>query len=218
VIVTLLALSGAAVGATSAPKKKPTAVMVILDISGSMNTLADGRTVMWWADAATVAVMKSLHREDYIGVLAVDTKPYLVVPLQHPLAEIEPMITRITAAGGGILIHRALLRAEAELAKLGLIRGNVVLFSAAFDAEEMCAGFDYAPWPSCPPGRGTAYEVAVRLKAAHHPLSVVAWGLPTDSDVPLLQKLAEAGGGGLSVTRTASELSTRFIDAISPPR
>jgi len=188
------------------------AVMVVLDISGSMNVLVGGKTRIWLADSGAVAAMKALKPDDFIGVLAVDTKPYLVVPLQHPHPLIEPMIMKITAAGSGIYGYTALARAKAELAKIDARIKHVIYFSDASDAEEMCKGYDYPPGGVCPGGTPTAYELAASMFASGIPTSVVALGTRKDSDVGPLEKLAATGHGKFYITNNARDLPKIFVD------
>ncbi|HEV8322163.1 MAG TPA: VWA domain-containing protein [Myxococcota bacterium] len=190
------------------------AVMVVLDISGSMNVLVGTKTRIWLADSGAVAAMKALKPDDYFGVLAVDTHPYLVVPLQHPQPALEPMIMKITAAGSGIYIYSALERARNELMKIDARIKHVIVFSDATDAEEMCKGMDYPPggMTSCPAGVPTAYGLAASMYASGIATSVVGLGVAKDSDVHALYDLARAGHGKAYLTNNARDLPKIFVD------
>ncbi len=57
------------------------ALLVVLDRSGSMTAQVQGQTKMSLADQGAVFAMNVLQPKDYFGVLAVDTRAHVVVPL-----------------------------------------------------------------------------------------------------------------------------------------
>ncbi len=57
-------------------------MLVVLDRSGSMTAPVAGVTKIALADQGAVFAMNALQPKDYFGVVAVDTRPHTVVPLE----------------------------------------------------------------------------------------------------------------------------------------
>ena len=82
-------------------------MVVVLDRSGSMAArAAGGRTKMDLANLAAAEVLDLLSPFDEFGVVAVDSRPHVIVPL-GPVGETTAKrnrILRVASQGGGIIV------------------------------------------------------------------------------------------------------------------
>ncbi len=178
-------------------RKFGVAMALVLDRSGSMAMpVTSGETKMNLANLGALAALDLLAPLDSIAVIAVDSSSHLVVPLQQvgPMTEARDRIRRIESLGGGIFVSVALEAAFAQLRQAKQKRRHIVLFADANDAER--------------PGNFEAVVPALRKKGVT--LSVIGLGRKTDSDGPLLQRLAELGGGRAVFVEQAADLPRVF--------
>ncbi len=178
-------------------RKMALAMVVALDRSGSMAaTVAGGRTKMDLANLATVEVLDLLSPLDEFGVVAVDSAPHLVAPLQpvDNKAAIRNMILRIDSMGGGIFVYEALHAAAEQLLRAAAGARHILLFADAADAEH-------------PAGYKALLE---RCREAGITVSVVGLGRETDPDAELLRDVARRGDGRALFTESAQELPQLF--------
>lgn len=183
------------------------ALLVALDRSGSMATETQGQTKMSLADQGAALALAVLGPRDYFGVLAVDTRAHVAVPLARVenREAVQAKIMSITADGGGIYIYTTLLEAFAALREVDARVKHLILFSDAADAEEKVAGEDGGTGVG-----GSALEVASAMASARITTSVVALGSPQDRDTDFLKTLAERGGGRFYLTSDALTLPQIF--------
>ena len=184
------------------------AVLVVLDRSGSMTAPVAGVTKIALADQGAVFAMNALQPKDYFGVVAVDTKPHTVVPLEQITAKAaaEQKIMTINAGGGGIYIFTSLVEAFQQLRDIPARVKHCILFSDAADAEEKAAG----EMSDGAKGSGNSFDIASAMLAAKITTSVVGLGTEQDKDVPFLRQLAERGNGRFYLTDDATTLPQIF--------
>lgn len=178
-------------------RKLALALMVVLDRSGSMAAPARGdRTKMDLANIAAASSMDLLSSLDEFGVLAVDTEPHVVVPLQklENKGRWRDMILRIESMGGGIYVYEGLSKACEMLLKAKAQTRHIILFSDACDSEQ--------------PGR--YWELLEKAGKAGITVSVIGLGAEDDPDSNLLRKIAAAGNGRIFFTRDPEELPRLF--------
>ncbi len=186
-------------------RRLKTSVIVALDRSGSMSAgTPDGRTKMDLANHGTASLLELLSDGDRIGVLAVDSKAHVVLPLVAVREDEKPSlagrIRQIQAMGGGIYVFEALSRAAAMLLTEESGTRHIILFADASDSEEP----------------GEYRKLIGHLRSNGITLSVIGLGTPLDPDAPLLSEIAELGGGNLHFAETPMELPRLFSqEAIS---
>ena len=184
------------------------AVLVVLDRSGSMTAPVAGSTKIGLADQGAVFAMNALQPKDYFGVVAVDTQPHTVVPLEQIASKssAEQKILSINAGGGGIYIFTSLVEAYRQLRDIPARVKHCILFSDAADAEEKAAG----EMSDGAKGSGNSFDIAAAMLAAKITTSVVGLGTEQDKDTPFLRQLAERGNGRFYLTDDPTTLPQIF--------
>jgi Mg-chelatase subunit ChlD len=179
-------------------RKLSTAVVIVLDRSGSMTAgVPGGLTKMDLANQGTAAVLGLLTDHDELGVLAVDSSAHVVVPLAKVGSGRDGMARRIraiTSMGGGIFVYEGLRHAADMIAKARAGTRHIILFADAADAEEP----------------GAYQDLIARLRDIGVTLSVIGLGSERDSDAGLLKDIATRGGGNIHFTAAAEELPQLF--------
>lgn len=176
------------------PEKGPTALILILDRSGSMDqrsSEAEGVTKMDMARAAAQLAVDSLRPGDSIGVLSFATLDEWTVPIQTvgddaDKARLKDAIAGITY-GGGTAIYPAVQDALEGLRAVTAPTRHLVLLT---DGQELTAR-DYGP-------------LLDDLRRANITLSTI--GIGDDADKDLLTRLAKAGNGRYYFTERISTL------------
>lgn len=172
------------------------AMAIALDRSGSMQAEVGGTTKMQLADRGAATAIELLSRIDAVSVIAVDSEPHTVVPMQ-PVVDpkgLSAQVRQIESMGGGIYVAEALHAAAQQLASAKQQNRHIVLFADAADAEE--------------PGD---YETFVpALVKAGVTVSVIGLGEPTDSDAELLREIAKLGNGRCQFVADANDLPRVF--------
>jgi Ca-activated chloride channel homolog len=163
------------------PQRSDIALLLIMDRSASM-TAAIGVSKFAMAKEAAILATASLQANDRIGILAFDTGQLWVVPFQQvgqglSQAQIEEQIINLPS-GGGTDIQIALTAGLPALAgQPGSVRHAVLLTDGRSFSNDMAA-----------------YEQLVQTAREQQiTLSTIAIG--SDADLPLLEQLAEWGGG-----------------------
>lgn len=162
-------------------------LVIVLDRSGSMM----GEKIAMARQAAMAAV-QLLSSFDRIGVVAFDSAPEWVVPLQPAgdKAAIAQQIATI-GVGGGTNMYPALLRAGSGLADLNTNLKHIIVLT---DGLSMPGDFD-----------GFARHCA----AAGITVSAIAVG--PDADRALLARIAQLSGGRMYVAESAKPLPQIFV-------
>lgn len=176
------------------------ALMIVLDRSGSMAAMVEGRTKMSLADEGAVQALELLQSKDLFGLTAVDTRSHVVVPLSKAVDKTETAdrIRQVTSSGGGIYIFTALADAFRTLRDAEAAIKHIILFADAADAEEKATD------------TGSALDLASAMLGSRITTSVVALGRDTDADVDFLRTLSERGGGRFYLTENALALPRLF--------
>jgi Mg-chelatase subunit ChlD len=152
------------------------ALMIVMDVSGSMGGGPGGASKMDLAKEAALAAVELLGEYDQVGVLSFDDHNQWMI---HPtfasdLAPIEDAISRMQP-GGGTEIYPALKEGFEAVVPLDAKVKHIILLT---DGE--------AP-------RGPYEELAKQMNAAQVTLSTV--GIGADADTNLLKELAQLGRG-----------------------
>jgi Mg-chelatase subunit ChlD len=152
------------------------ALMLVMDVSGSMGGGPGGASKMDLAKEAALAAVELLGEYDQVGILAFDDhNQWMIRPtFANDLTPIEDAISRMQP-GGGTEIYPALKEAFDALAPLDAKVKHMILLT---DGE--------AP-------RGPYEDLAKQMDAAQVTLSTV--GIGSDADTNLLQELAQLGHG-----------------------
>ncbi len=154
-----------------------TALVLVIDNSGSMGQSVAGSNKMELAKQAALAAAQSLGPYDQIGILAFeDTPRWALAPTSAAdLAPVEQAIGSMMP-GGGTEIYPALQAAYQGLLPVSARVKHIVLLT---DGEAPSG--DYA-------------QLTQQMKDAGMTLSTISIG--SDADVTLLQQLAQMGNGG----------------------
>ena len=172
------------------------ALAVALDRSGSMAADAGGVSKMQLADRGAAAAIELLSPIDAVAVIAVDSAPHVVVPLQpvDDRARLAGEVRRIESMGGGIYVGEALYAAARQLAASTQQNRHILLFADASDAEQ--------------PGDYTAF--VPELVRSGVTVSVIGLGSETDQDAELLREIARLGNGRCQFVLDANDLPRVF--------
>jgi hypothetical protein len=158
--------------------------------------ISGGRVKMDLADLGTVQVLDLLSPMDELGVIAVDTVPHVIVPLdsvENNRGQ-RSRILGIDSMGGGIYIYEALSAAAGMIVNAKAQTRHIILFADAADSEE--------------PGRYE--ELVAKCREADVTISVIGLGTEADSDAHLLKDIAARGGGTCYFTASAEDIPRVF--------
>jgi Mg-chelatase subunit ChlD len=153
-----------------------TALILVIDTSGSMGGGPGGASKMDLAKEAAISAAELLGEYDQIGIVAFEDQPRWVIPptpatdlgvVQAAISEMQP--------GGGTEIYPALKMAYEGLAPIDAKVKHVILLT---DGE--------AP-------RGDYPGLTAQMRDAQITLSTI--GIGSDADTNLLQELAQLGNG-----------------------
>lgn len=178
-------------------RKLSLAVVVALDRSGSMAVpVGGGRVKMDLANLGTVQVLDLLSPTDEFGVIAVDSSPHIIVPIDtvEKNAALRGKILSIDSMGGGIFIYEALSAAARMIISSKAGTRHIILFADAADSEEP----------------GQYRELLEKCREANITVSVIGLGTEADVDAELLKDIARRGGGECYFTANAEEIPRLF--------
>jgi Ca-activated chloride channel homolog len=152
------------------------ALIIVMDVSGSMGGGPGGASKMDLAKEAALAAVELLGEYDQVGILAFDDhNQWMIQPtFASDLTPIEDAISRMQP-GGGTEIYPALKEAYDALTPLDAKVKHIILLT---DGE--------AP-------RGPYEDLAKQMDAAQVTVSTV--GIGADADTNLLKELAQLGHG-----------------------
>lgn len=178
-------------------RKFAVAIAVVLDRSGSMAAPASGgRQKMDLANLGTMSMVDLLSPMDELAVIAVDSAPHTIVPMQ-PIKDkngLKNRIRRIESTGGGIYVYEGLNAAADMLAKATAGTKHIILFSDAADSEQP----------------GDYIKLLKVLTDSGVTCSVIGLGTERDVDANLLKDIAKRGNGRIMFTQNAQELPRLF--------
>jgi len=184
-----------------------TAIMVVLDRSGSMATLVGERSKMSLANEGTLEVLSAIQPGDSLGVLAVDVNPEVILPLE-PVGDMvaaADTIRSIGVGGGGIYAYQAFTEAWRQLRLSPASNKHLILFADADDVEEKREGEEVGKV-----GGADALDLVTIMLGSGVSTSVVALGHESDKDTSWLREVARRGNGRFFLTSNAAELPALF--------
>lgn len=159
------------------PRDTPrTALVFVLDRSGSMQQMVGEANRLAIARAATLNAMALLHPEGEVSVIAFDSEAQTVLPLRQigDMAGIEPLLDTIQP-GGGTSMHPGLVLALEQLRGAEAAIRHVIVMT---DGLSQPGDFD---------------GILAELRAIDATVSTVAIGSGLDTD--LLETIARLGNG-----------------------
>jgi uncharacterized membrane protein/Mg-chelatase subunit ChlD len=168
-----------------------TALLLVIDKSGSMDENEGSVRKMTMADKAAQLAIGLLGPNDDIGVEAFDTDPSMVVPLQKvgPVAhrtQLQSLVGEVTASGGTD-IFVALSAAYQQIHRSSAQYKHIILMSDGNSLTD------------------SNYDPLIRkIQDEKITLSTIAIG--TDADKTLMQTLATKGGGSYYYTEDATKI------------
>ncbi len=175
----------------------PTAIVAVIDKSGSMATLEQGTPKIRLAAEAAARVAELINPTDEITVIAFDDRPADVLgPVTGARSEeLISQLLRLQAGGGGIYVLESLDAALSLLRDSSREVRHVILLADGSDAEHQ---------------QGVRELIEQDFVETGTSLSVVAIG--HGSDLGFLQQIAEQGGGRYYFTASAHDLPTIFAE------
>ncbi len=172
-------------------------LLLVLDRSGSMGSPVAGSiyTKQELANEAAILALKTLYKQDMIGVIAFDSSPQWVVRLQlnsdpHAVAK---QISRVQP-GGGTEIYPALVEAYEAMVDLDTQERAIKHIVLLTDGQSPSSRYQ---------------DVAAKLAGAGITLSTI--GVGSDVNATLLARLAQWGGGVYHGVFDPSKLPQVFI-------
>ncbi|MBU1107045.1 MAG: VWA domain-containing protein [Candidatus Riflebacteria bacterium] len=178
-------------------RKLALALVLVLDRSGSMAAPAQGdRTKMDLANIAAANTIDLLSPLDEFGLLAVDTLPHVITPLQSlsDKGAVRNKVLQVESMGGGIYVEEGLSKACEMLLQSKAKTRHIILFADAADSEQP----------------GQYWVLLEKAGQAGITCSVIGLGRETDSDANLLKKIAAEGKGRIFFTNDPAELPRLF--------
>lgn len=171
-----------------------TSICILIDASGSMGMVEDGQQKIRLAAQAAEQTVKLMSPMDRVGVAGSSDGIEFVAPMQK-LTNKDAVISQIRKlglGGGGIYIGPSVAKADEILRKENSKVRHFILLADGNDSTD----------------EDDAIERAFRMRMDKITTSVVAIG--DGSDVPLLKRLAAAGGGRFYMAKKASQLPAIF--------
>ncbi|MDO8585810.1 MAG: VWA domain-containing protein [Armatimonadota bacterium] len=169
-------------------------VVIVMDKSGSMGMIQDGREKIQMANDAAAAVVQLLQPIDRVGVIVCHDWPGIAVDLQ-PASNKGPIynqIATIRAGGGGIMVYPSMDMAYKTIAGSPTRQKHVILLADGAD---------------CDSPEGT---VALAYQMARQRVTTTAVAIGDGKDVPFLKAVAAAGRGDFYMTLRARDLKAIF--------
>jgi Mg-chelatase subunit ChlD len=164
------------------------ALMLVLDCSGSM---AGEKLEM--SKVAAIAAVKVLGPRDYAGVVAFDSVARWIVRLQ-PMRSVADVVSRLRllGPGGGTNMRPGMDQGYAALTQIEAGIKHMIVMT-----DGMTEGTGYA-------------ETAARMRKVGITTSCIALG--TDAAVPLLDSIAQAGGGKFYAVNHPQTIPRIFVN------
>jgi uncharacterized membrane protein len=170
------------------------AVQMVIDKSGSMRVA----NRMLLTNAAMKEVARNLQNDDFLGIIAFDSTPWIVVPIEQVSKNRQTAMNRIDriVPSRGTNLFPALDEARRGLVGVEAGRKHMIILTDGVLPDE-----------------GPHYPEFVRqLRTLGVTVSTVMLG--TDSSVELLKQMAEIGGGSFYRTADGGTLPNIFISDI----
>jgi uncharacterized membrane protein len=171
-----------------------TSICIVIDTSGSMGAEEDGKVKLDLAKKAAEQTILLMSPLDRVGVAGSTDGIEFVAPMQRlsNKSNVIAQARKLNVGGGGIYIGPSVQRADEVLRKEpSKVRHLLILADGADSTDER-----------------DAISRALAMRRDRITTSVVAIG--DGSDVPLLQRLAAAGGGRFYLAKKAAQLPAIF--------
>jgi Mg-chelatase subunit ChlD/uncharacterized membrane protein len=177
------------------------ALVIVIDISGSMSMTENGVPKIRLAGEAAQAAVDLLQPIDQVCVIGFDTRAVYVVKMQRVENKgwINHQIQKLSPGGGGIVIRDALRTAYKEISGVKAGVRHVIVCADADDTEA------YSPQEVA-----ESYAIARRMRAEKISMSMIGFGTRYDSTVKLQQDIAAAASGNWYLAERMSNLPQIF--------
>lgn len=164
------------------------ALILVVDRSGSMDDSSQGVSKIGMAREAAIQATEVLKPEDQIGVIAFDTEPQWIVPIQKVGDNLNSIRSRIASleANGGTDIYAALQSAYGVMPSIRATHKHITLLS------------DGQSW------KGNYESLMERMRPYRVTLSTIAIG--SDADTQWLSELARLGEGRYYFTERFADI------------
>ncbi len=170
------------------------AVLMVMDTSGSMGAIEDGREKIELAAEAACAVVDLLQPYDSVGLIASDPRPTSVCELRRVSNKnlVKRDIRSVRAGGGGIACYPSLSAAYNVLQGTKSPIRHIILLADGSDCDEQ---------PGCVP---------LVAQMAKERITVTAIAFGDGPHVPFLKEVAATGDGQFYLTEMARDLKKIF--------
>jgi uncharacterized membrane protein len=169
-------------------------VLLVIDTSGSMGEIEDGREKIELAAEAACSVVDLLQPYDSVGVIASDPRPTLVAKLRT--LENKNLVKRdirsLRSGGGGIACFPSLSAAYQEMRDVKTPIRHVIMLADGSDCDEQ---------NGCVP-------LAAEMSRERITVTTIAFG--DGPHVPFLKEVARAANGQFYLTNAARDLKKIF--------
>jgi uncharacterized membrane protein len=171
-----------------------TSICILIDTSGSMGMVEDGQVKLRLAAQAAEQTVKLMSPMDRVGVAGSTDGIEFVAPMQKLTNKnaVIGQIRKLNVGGGGIYIGPSVQKAEEVLRNEPSKVRHFILLADGNDSTD----------------EGDAIARTLRMRADKITTSVVAIG--DGKDVPLLKRVAAAGGGRFYLAKKAAQLPAIF--------
>ncbi len=170
------------------------AVLMVMDTSGSMGAIEDGREKIELAAEAACAVVDLLQPMDSAGLIASDPRPTSVCELRRldNKNSVKRDIRSVRAGGGGIACYPSLSAAYERMRTVKSPIRHIILLADGSDCDEQAG---------CVP---------LVDQMARERITVTAVAFGDGPHVPFLKEVAAAGQGQFYLTEMARDLKKIF--------
>jgi len=178
-------------------RKVSTALVIVMDRSGSMSAMAGADTKMDLANNGAINAINLLGENDFVSVAAVDSQSHQFVPLTKLRGRRGAAIRKtqkIQSMGGGIFVYNGLKAAWEQLKKARAKTRHISLFSDAADTEQP----------------GEYKKLIAEIAGTGTTISVIGLGTDKDPDAPLLEDIAKRGKGRIFFSEDAKDVPVIF--------
>ncbi|MHB1457543.1 MAG: VWA domain-containing protein [Armatimonadota bacterium] len=169
-------------------------IIIVMDKSGSMSMIQDGREKIQLANDAAASVVKLLQPIDKVGIIVCHSSPSAPVPLRQADNKdpIYSEISTIRAEGGGIAVFPSLDMAYNMIKGSGTRQKHIILLADGDDCDD----------------QEGVLPLTKKMAAERITLTTVAIG--SGKDVPFLKNTAFTGRGSFYLTTQARDLKAIF--------
>ena len=170
------------------------AILVIVDKSGSMGEVQDGKEKIRLAAEAAITIVELLQPTDSLGLIACDTEPEVLAPIRRVSAGAALIndISSLRAGGGGIVCYPSLAAANDLFSKVDARVKHVIMLADGSDCEQQAG----------------CHALAAQMRKRGITTTAVAIGRGPDER--FLYGVAKAGGGEFYITELARDLPRIF--------